>query len=271
MVTDSPNFLLLFLLMISFSSMVMQILSLNIRMDRSAVRSLVFETVRLDQKLMGAQSSIEILRVPSQTVCAMACNQNPICLSFNFCNRQTCELNGVDIFSTVEGETLLVNVTGCKYVGFKKTERPLCDEMRIQKNIQDDTIPGICKINKKRVDRQWGPGEPLDLDTDRGWKQVEGKRLLLEAAHGGVMSQQPLGRTIQEYIFVKQELGWFDAKIHCQNLGGSLFHDLDGTTEQLDKFMTRLEPGRYWLGFERAPPNSENWKNVDGVQARLVK
>ena len=263
------QFFLAFLIV--FPATIMHIFGLKVKLEPSAVRNLVFEYVRLNQKA-DAQSLIDKISVPSQTLCAIACNRNKNCLSFNFCHRKTCELNGVDVFSTIEGEKLLVNATGCKYIGIRKTERPLCEEKGIQKSIQDDVTPGICQINKKRVDRQWGPWEVLDFDTSSGWGIVEEKRLLLEAAHGGIVSHRPQGKTIQEYVFVYTLYSWLSARDNCQRLGGSLLHDLDGTTDQLDKFIARSNTGEYfWLGFKRAAPNSENWENVDGAQAQLIE
>ena len=255
------------LFVMKLSLTILEISGFQIQMDASAVRSVVFEHSISDQKITGSSYFIAKIRVSSQTGCAIACNKNPVCLSFNFCNRQTCELNKVDIFSTPEGDKLLGEAIGCKYVGLKKQDRPMCKEYRQLKDIRDDSFPAICEINRKRVDRQWGPGEPIDFDTSTEWRQVEGKRLVLEAAHGGIVSQQPLGRTLKSFAFVYTMLSWHAAKQNCQNIGGSLFHDLDGTTQQLDDLLSRMERGRYWLGFERAAPNSENWKNVDGAQA----
>ena len=65
---------------------------------------------------------------------------------------------------------------------------PVCRESEINVNIQDDNWKGDCKINRKRVDMQWGEWGEREISKDNGHKYQEVKRRPVEVpnAHGGI-------------------------------------------------------------------------------------
>ena len=68
--------------------------------ESKAVRLNPFEMFEPDTRLEYQNSSIETIRFPSRSGCMMACTRHELCRSVNFCDRQTCELNKEDVFST---------------------------------------------------------------------------------------------------------------------------------------------------------------------------
>ena len=176
-----------------------QIVKLEQAVDTSAERLSDFDDSRNQTRLVGSQVLIHSIRLPSRALCAGACSKNPSCLSINFCNRETCDLNREDIYSTMEGATLLKKTLDCKYLGMRQNTKPFCMEMGSEKDIRDDLNPGKCKINNKRVDREWGEWEEIDFQNLTEWKRRIEKRLLLDVAHGGIESEQPLGRVLRHF------------------------------------------------------------------------
>ena len=70
---------------------------------------------------------------------------------------------------------------------------------------------------------------------------------LLRAAHGGI------GVNLDERIsklllFVHQAETWDDAQEYCKQKGGNLFSDVDGTTDQLDFLLEKMNRKNHWLG-----------------------
>ena len=76
---------------------------------RSSVK---YDDIRLGKKLVG--SLIQTHAFQSHRGCALACNQNNRCLSYNFCGRQICQLNSEDVFSTKCGEQILQDDQRCR-------------------------------------------------------------------------------------------------------------------------------------------------------------
>ena len=62
--------------------------------------------------------------------------------------------------------------------------------------------------------------------------------MLYDAAHGGKINEENSERLEAWYKWQKlSKKTWEEARAHCWALGGKLFADVNGTTEQLD-FLT---------------------------------
>ena len=47
---------------------------------------------------------------------------------------------------------------------------------------------------------------------------------------------------------VKEPLDWWQAKSYCEQIGGKLFSELDGSLEQLDNLFSLQNKKSFWLG-----------------------
>ena len=72
----------------------------NASIEIKAIRINPFESFEPDTCLEAPDGSIKTIRLPSRSGCMMACTRHELCRSANFCDRQTCELNKEDVFST---------------------------------------------------------------------------------------------------------------------------------------------------------------------------
>ena len=133
---------------------------------------------------------IQTRRIRSQSGCVSICNRTPNCLSINFCGREMCELSAEDIFSTADGDTILVKDERCTYVGMHRHDTPLCREGESFVDIEDDTRTGKCNIKGKRVDLQWGEWEEniVTKDSSVEFIKVQRRTPEVEAALGGIAS-----------------------------------------------------------------------------------
>ena len=128
-----------------------------IRQEPLATSMVHFSDVRTRKKLSGAilakETGFSVIQ------CALKCNHNVKCLSFNFRGRSVCELSEADVFSIgVKNQHLLEDEIGVAYFGMERDSIPACRERGFQQNIRDDSV-GICRINGKRVDREWSGWE----------------------------------------------------------------------------------------------------------------
>ena len=57
---------------------------------------------------------------------------------------------------------------------------------------------------------------------------------------------------------------WDEARDNCEQMGGKLFSDVDGTPEQLDFLAQRLGYRTQWLGIYRTEASSTQWITTDG-------
>ena len=53
----------------------------------------------------------------------------------------------------------------CEYIGMTRDFVPKCEEKGEEKLITDDDSPGVCQINKKREDAEWGEWEAPEIVT----------------------------------------------------------------------------------------------------------
>ena len=217
--------------------------------DTNTFRSTAFEDP-INGKRLDAGKVIETRQEASSTKCALACSKNDDCLSFGFCGETSCELYNEDIFSTEHGENILEEDANCKYSGMKKESKPICQQDGVFADIQgDDGKSEFCLISGKRVDTVWGQwgGEETKYDPP-DWKLVNRRETVTEAAHEGLLDLGDSERALDWIKFVDQEMTWEDAKANCETLGGTLFSRVDGTEEQLEFLLQKMNGKRHWLG-----------------------
>ena len=146
-----------------------------------AERSYVYEDTASEMRLTG--NVLQTFHLPSKTICALKCSIEPYCFSFNFCGFQICELNSEDVYSTITSSNLLSTDPDCVYFGLKKEDQPFCVEKGVF--VTSQIFDGICEINGKRVNKEWGSWEREFVDSATDWKKFDRREVVLEAAHGG--------------------------------------------------------------------------------------
>ena len=50
---------------------------------------------------------------------------------------------------------------------------------------------------------------------------------------------------------IKERKDWWAARTHCEEIGGKLFSDLDGSLDQLNTLFNLQNMKTFWLGLER--------------------
>ena len=166
-------------------------------------------------------------KIQSLIACAFHCQSTPTCKSYNFCYGQTCQLNSIDVLQ-VEWPQSLIAAKSCKYVDMKRTSRPHCFQNDISdKDISDDTNPGICKINQKRTDEHW---KPVQLDIYLGGTKTF-NCVGNKSAHGGSVFCDP-GKImlpgIEIPVFSPVPQDYATAYEICRNHKGTIFDDVQG-------------------------------------------
>ena len=225
------------------------------------IRAVPYENTQVQRRLN--RPPLAIHKVTSTTHCAIYCTKHAKCRSFNYCGF-ICQLNLDDVFSSLEGENLIIFDKSCVYVGMRKDAQPICKDMESFVNINDKDDKSECEINRKKVDLEWGDWGSVEIseDTETNFKQIRRRYPTIEAAHGGITSNE------NEEIFiwlrwVKILKSWDEARDNCAQLGGKLFSKVDGTTEQLDFFLAKMDQQSHWLGIYTL--NHTEWINVDGL------
>ena len=226
-------------------------------------RSTAFEDP-INEKRLDAGKVIETQQESSRTKCALACSKNDDCLSFGFCGKTYCKLYSEDIFSTEYGENILEEDANCKYYGMKRESEPICQQDGVFADIQsDDGNSTGCLIGGKRVDTMWGQwGGKEIVDDPPDWKIVNKRETLVDAAHGGIHDLADSERALEWIKFVDREMTWFDAKANCEKVNGTLFSRVDGTQEQLDFLLQKMNGTAHWLGIYTE--DYKVWKSVTG-------
>ena len=84
-------------------------------------RVTTFEDFKTEKRVAG--KSLETTRSVSKVQCAFKCSKDLSCLSFNFCQSETCELNDRDVYSV--GSRLETDET-CIYQGMMRGAKPEC-------------------------------------------------------------------------------------------------------------------------------------------------
>ena len=57
--------------------------------------------------------------------------------------------------------------TSCEYIGMKRDFVPTCEEKGEEKLITDDVTPGVCQINQKWEDGEWGEWGNPEIITEQ--------------------------------------------------------------------------------------------------------
>ena len=157
-----------------------------------------------------------------------------MCISFTICpgRPKTCELNSLDLFTT---NVSLEDHPNCVYYGMRRNRTAICSEMGVEKDIQDDSMLGFCRINQKRMDATlYDTVEALEINTADEWKRTKMKVCHL-AAHGGIEHCTANETKILEwYKFVHEGSHFPQSREKCLAWGGELFYGVNGTKEQLD-------------------------------------
>ena len=247
------------------SLVVLQSVFIEAYMGYLASRSFCFQDVRKGQRLTG-NDVLQISKVYSYTFCGLKCGRTAECRSFNFCHPKRCELNAEDIFSLGNKTEVLQADPYCDYHGMVQNFTPQCKEKddTSLKDIQDDSNPGNCEINQKRVDDRFAAPEVKEVLRKNEYQKYDFRDHVTVNAHGGII----LDVESVEFIFwiIKSPKGspWPEAKSFCESIGGKLFSNLDGTKAQLD-LVYKMEERSYWLGVYTEKLIQKNkWKNIDG-------
>ena len=213
-------------------------------------RSLVFDDLRLGEKLTGQITRVEtdINRVG----CAISCLQTPECMSFNFFVNFKCELNSGDAFTN---ETEMITDPASNYQGMRKEIYPECFEKGLPRDIRNDDDPNFCHINRKRQDEDCSPWEEsLEEDSKEQWKRVASRKVI-SLSHGGMKSNctDKLYKVLEWYYFIHSQMIFSQAVSTCRNnYEAEVFYRINGTRAQLEFFDEKLSSDYcYWLGIER--------------------
>ena len=123
---------------------------------------------------------------------------------------------------------------------------PKCVQLGTFVDIQNDELnPNICEINPKRVDCQ-GMWVEKVIDTASEWKRYS-ERQVSDSFYGG-KSDCETYRVHEWFKWINELKTFTDAKLHCDNIGGQLFGDINGTIQQYDFLIKKQNYQSFWLG-----------------------
>ena len=144
--------------------------------------------------------------------------------------------------------------SNCAYYGMRRNQRATCSEMGVEKDIREDSLPGFCRINQKRMDATLVEKveEVLEINIADEWKRTQLKVCRL-AAHGGIEYCSADETKVLEWNkFIQEESFFPEAREKCLAWEGELFYRVNGTKEQLDFFYFKLDPLRcFWTGIQK--------------------
>ena len=191
---------------------------------------------------------IEMKTVNQLLTCVALCGNSPVCRSVNLCG-QSCELNRIGIYDK-RAESNVERDGRCVYKGMAKETAPVClEDVRedILKDIEDDEDPGLCRINRKRLDSQWGDWVETEEDSSTVWR-LTWTRECSSLAHEGVdfCDGRFYEEEVEEIWFYTLEKTVDEAESFCEEDGGYLWGDVDGTRSQLQWIFNKL--GGFYLG-----------------------
>ena len=78
----------------------------------------------------------------------------------------------------------------------------------------------------------------------------------MDFAHAGKTGIDPIQRTKLWLLIVREKKNWSNAKVHCENSGGKLFSDRDGSVAQLQFIVGKF-------GVHRESADSTQWVTID--------
>ena len=223
----------------------------------SIVRFVAFEDFKRDERFIGS------VLIRNRKSSRHSCSKMSTCRSFNFLSSIICELNSEDVFSVQwNNSTPLIAFVSGEYSAMLRNHAPKCQQNGTLVDIQNDVNPGICSINNKRVDSQYGLWEMTKHRTTEEWKVYKERQLLLPSAHGGRNSPDGTEK-ILSWFTISGNLKWVEGANFCGALNGTMFSNVNGTVEQLDFFYTIFPQKSFWLGILRDETNG-GWVTADG-------
>ena len=196
--------------------------------------------------------------------CALSCNRNPKCLSFTYCRNHLCLLNSEDVFSTTDPDSRLVVDPNCDYFGMDKHEVPFCKDGMTVVDIRDDQNQGMCRINGKRVDQEWGPWGGSAVLWDTGYEYTASRKLLADFAHGGFGGNNQ-SEKYNKYVWRTVQTTWTAATTWCERQKAKLISNLVETKlVQLQFFKKYGDQRKLWLG---TSGNVQlGWTTIEGLK-----
>ena len=221
------------------------LLSFSVKGNPLVERSVVFDDFRPQSKFIGHR--IESFAHMSKQKCASICLKNPVCLSFNFFVHGYCDLFSDDQF-THKGQMVYDRFSS--YYGMRNDTYPICSDRGHPRNIQNDSDPNLCQINRKRTDTSWGPWQwDLEVDNNSEWKNRTW-RDCLPAFHGGVISCIEPEEMFEWFKFFQTRIHFSEAKERCESIGGKMFSDICSTAieQRLQFFDLKLGQSCFWVG-----------------------
>ena len=123
------------------------------------------------------------------------------------------------------------------------------EEKGLPLHFHNDSFHKVCDgMRRKAIDGQWlSERHQVKFDNTTDWLKVF-KRDCLGTAHGGKACYGPNEVKLEWVRVISEPLSWNDAKSKCQNMGGKLFHSLNGTQEQLEFLYERAGHQKFFLG-----------------------
>ena len=118
---------------------------------------------------------------------------------------------------------------------------PICKE-------NDDWSPSGCGTNHKKVDREWSNWKERTNITGDDFCKYRQKELIVHEAHGCLQGEDPSRIILQHLKIVKDHLDWSNATSNCDEIGGKLFSNLDGTLDQIEMLLDLQGNESFWLG-----------------------
>ena len=216
----------------------------------------------------------------SKSDCAKRCLAGPLCLSFNHCESQECEVNSGDIHSE---DAILKKQSFCSYFGMRREQAVICEDMGVSRNVSHNSAGDRCKLELKKHDVNWSSWEQNversnSSNNDGVWienyKNTKARVCLNMPAHGNICKGKDV--RVERFKLVHDTMNWTDAKTACKNVGGKLFSELEKSVDQYDfinillghyliPFWTgiKLDTNGFWRSLEGRPiPNIFlNWKD----------
>ena len=133
-------------------------------------------------------------------------------------------------------------------------------------DIRDDQNQGICRINGKRVDQEWGPWSGSAVSWDTGYEYAASRKLLADSAHGGItIGGANQTEKYSKYYWRTVKSTWEEVKTWCELQGAQLISNLVETNLGQRIFFTRYDDQqKVWLGTSGNVQLS--WTTIEGLK-----
>ena len=228
-----------------------------------ARRTIPFEDVRLNE-VMNADFLFSRHFKTTLADCTQKCLLTPECFSVNYCESGKCALNSEDAHSE---NAVLEEAQWCRYMGMNVGGKMNCEEEGVQVFEERNPDRSKCKMAGKQHESYWGEWRHIvEIDTNDEWKKVDKRECILHTARhapstcNGKTSEVEL---MEWYKFVREGKTWLEAKANCEELGGKLFSNLNGTASQLE-FLSNKLGSCGWIGGYATSLSLSRWRKVDG-------